>query len=287
MLKNFAKDTSRDELYPGIQCYQMPLEGIVEEAIHDGVIEDLLPSWAKFAEKPMKAKGLFVYILQAIFAGKTNSVELNIDYQLSEQGIVITQRRIAMMFLPDNTKIKSLAEIEKMAKEALPETKVVVLYGKTTTNRKAQALVNRTIKESPNKNILIISAKMAQRSFSIPEMTEVYLAYDNGSNGSTVQRLSRVLTPDGPTKVGRVFSLSFDPNRDDKFDALVLSSAINMKKKRGGKDIKEYVRKILKSVDIFKCTEDGPIQFDEAEFITACLHRNSVSRVIRTVCGHF
>ena len=289
MLKHFKLDTYRDSLYPSIQCYQMPLIGIVNEALADGAIEELLPSWAKFIANPMKAKGFFVYVLQAIFSGKTNSTELNIDYQMYEQGGYVAPRRVAMLFLPENTKTAAIHEIVAISREAIPEVKVVVIAGsknpkdsfsRGTTNREAEKKIKEVIEMCPNSSILIIASKMAQRSFSIPEITELYLAYDNGSNGGTIQKMSRALTPSDSNKIGRIFSLSFDPNRDDKFDAMVLAAALAIRAREGQKDIKKCLQKVLRSVDIFKCTKDGPIKFEAAEFIEQCLKRKSVSRVL-------
>ena len=279
MLKNFIKDTNRDKLYPSIQCYQMPLIGIVDEALNDGAMEESLPSWTKFSAHPMKSEGFFKYMLQAVFDGKTNSDELKVKYQLDEQGVTISNRRVSMMFMPGNTRKDNMAKIEAIATEALPTYEVVVLTGATTTNRKAEAKVKEILTLQPNKSILIIAAQMAQRSFSIPEITELYLAYDNGDNGATVQKMSRTLTPSDVNKVGRIFSLSFDPNRDDKFDSLVLGAALSIQQKTGD-DIKQALSKVLASVDIFKTSEDGPVKFETASFIETCLQRKAIDRVL-------
>lgn len=279
MLKNFKINKSRDTLYPSIQCYQMPLIGVVNEAINDGTMEEVLPSWSKFVAQPMKSEGFFKYMLQAIFDGKTNSNELKVNYQLDEQKAILSARRIAMMFMPGNTRKDCMLQIESIAKESLPNFEVVILTGATTTNRKAEARVKEALQSNPNKSVLIIAAQMAQRSFSIPEITELYLAYDNGDNGATVQKMSRTLTPSDSNKVGRVFSLSFDPNRDDKFDSLILGAALSIQKKDGG-DIKNALAKVLMSVDIFKTTQDGPVLFENASFIEQCLQRKAIDRVL-------
>jgi hypothetical protein len=181
--------------------------------------------------------------------------------------------------MPGNTRKDNMAKIEKIAQDALPNYEIVVLTGATTTNRKAESRVKEVLVTEPNKSVLIIAAQMAQRSFSIPEITELYLAYDNGDNGATVQKMSRTLTPSDINKVGRIFSLSFDPNRDDKFDSLVLGAALSIQQKQDI-DIKQALAKVLKSVDIFKTTEDGPVQFETATFIESCLQRKAIDRVL-------
>lgn len=284
MLTKFKLDATRDALYPSIQCYQMPLAGIVDEALTDGqdsFNDEELPSWAKFVANPLKSSGFFRYMLEAIFDGKHNQDALHTDQQVGN-----ADRRVSMMFLPANTRCNPKGNeqqspmqiIEDIAVRALPNFEVIVLNGKTTSNRLAQKKVEEVL-ATTDSNVLIIAAQMAQRSFSIPEITELFLAYDNGDNGATVQKMSRTLTPSGANKVGRIFSLSFDPNRDDKFDALVVGAAMNMTNKND-KDIKENMRTVMRSVDIFKCTNDGPVLFDAASFIAEALERKAISRVL-------
>ena len=45
--------------------------------------------------------------------------------------------------------------------------------------------------------------------------------------------MSRALTSNSPDKVARIFSLSFDPNRDDKLDTMVFQAALNQVEKKG------------------------------------------------------
>jgi hypothetical protein len=124
---------------------------------------------------------------------------------------------------------------------------------------------------------------MAQRSFSIPEITELYLAYDTGDNGATIQKMSRALTPHKVGKVGRVISLSFDPNRDDKFDAMIIETAMNYKKNKGIADTKQALRDVLRTVDIFRCGVNGAQKIEVDEYLENALARNSIDRVVGKV----
>jgi hypothetical protein len=265
MLKFFEIDTSRDLLVPNVAFYQMSLTGPVNAAIDAGEVDEefkTLPSWAKFIANPMKAKGFFTRTLQAIFLGQGGHDELNVDFQT---GVIRRDRnRAAMMFLPANTRNKLLEAAGDIAQEALPGFEVIVLCGsmkhngKKITNRNAEKTVQEIIEG--NKSVLIIAAQMAQRSFSIPEITELYLAYDRGDNGATIQKMSRTLTPHDLTKVGRIFSLSFDPNRDDKFDAMILETAQNYRARSESKSLSESMAEVLKTVDIYRCYADGAIK---------------------------
>ena len=279
-LKNFQLDTNRDKLYPNVACYQMDLDNAVQQAIDAGLVEGEmkeLPSWAKFVAHPVKAKGFFINILQSIFQGKGNLDELNVELQTEE----CPKRRVAMVFMPDNTRKDKLVIIAKITQQALPNFEVIELSGNTTTQKKAQQKVKEIMELNPNKSILILAAKMAQRSFSNGKIDELYLAYDRGENGATIQKMSRALTPDSEDKVGKIFSLSFDANRDDKFDALLVQTAFNqVKRNPNSTDIREELARILRTVDIFNCTEEGAIPIKVDTFIEQALSRKSISRVM-------
>lgn len=283
-MKNFEINTTRDLLYPDVNCYQMDLGPAVEAAIEAGLVEGEmkeLPSWSKFVASPIKAKGFFINMLKSVFEGTGNNDELNVDLQTG----LVNKRRIAMMFLPENTKTRKednmLGTVCNIAQQALSSYEVIELSGNTTTNKKAQKKVKEVIEKYPNKSILIIASKIAQRSFSIGEIDELYLAYDKGENGSSIQKMSRALTPDTEGKVGRIFSLSFNPNRDDKFDALLVQTAMNqVNKNPDTTDIRQELGRILRTVDIFNCTEDGAIPITVDDFVEEALSRKSISRVM-------
>lgn len=284
MLKNFTVDSGRDLLVPDFQCYQMDLSGPVELAISAGEVDDddfkLLPSWSKFSANPLRSKGFFTRTLNALFEGQGGHDELNVDDQAE---IYNRDRpRVAMMFFSaNNGPLKLIGDI---AKQTLPAFEVIVLCGSTlhngraVNNKRAQQVVTEVI--STGKPTLIIASQMAQRSFSIPEMTELFLAYDRGENGATIQKMSRVLTPATLDKVGHIFSLSFDPNRDDKFDALVVETALNHKKRNGMRSMVDAMRDVLRSIDIYRCSPDGKIKIDPDDYLAAALDRNGISRVL-------
>jgi hypothetical protein len=280
-LKYFTKDLNRDLLYPSIQGYQMDLISSVNLAITRGLLTDedfkKLPSWQKFVQHPLKGKGWFITLLESLFKGKHSLDSLNVDYQTESYG----GRRVAMMFLPDNTKKANLATIVNIVSETLSDYVVIELSGNVTTQKQAERLVKETMEKNPTKSILIISAKMAQRSFSIKQLDELYLCYDKGQNGATIQKMSRALTPNDTDKVGKIFSLSFDSNRDDKFDTLLVQTALNLLKgKKNETDINEQLKRILSSIDIFSCTDDGAIKINIDTFVESALSRKTISRVM-------
>lgn len=285
-LKHFKVDSSRHQLYVDVEFYQMNLASVVEitrVAEPDAFTEDgvFLPSWSKFAAKPVKAKGFFTNMLQAVFEGKGGDDSLNVDFQTgrrAKEGI-----KVAMMFLPGSTTNDNLLEIKPIAEQALKGFRIVLVSGaESMTNANAEQSVKEEIEkaEKLGQHVLILSAGMAQRSFSIPQITELYLSYDTGDNGATIQKMSRTLTPHTKGKIGRVISLSFDPNRDDKFDSMLIETAQNYQKNHKIKDLKKALRDVLRTVDIFKCQPDGAVKVEVDTYLEQALARKSIHRVI-------
>ena len=190
-------------------------------------------------------------------------------------------QRVAMMFLSGSMRNENLEEAVVFAQQALSGFTVVAVYGDEMSNRTAEAQVKEAIEKASKlgQDVLLLSAGMAQRSFSVGAITELYLAYDTGDNGATIQKISRALTPDQQGKIGRIVSLSFDPNRDDKFDALLIETALNYKQTHNVKSAKEALRDVLRTVDIFSCTADGSIKLEGDDYLEHAIERNSISRV--------
>lgn len=289
MLKHFSVAVSRHQLYVDVQFYQMNLASVVEiakTAEPDAFVENgiFLPGWSKFAANPVKAKGFFTNMLQAVFEGKGGDDSLNVDYQTGRKAKEGT--KVAMMFLPGSTTNANLQEIKPIAEQALRGFRIVLVSGsEDMTNATAEREVKEAIEkaEKSGQHVLILSAGMAQRSFSIPQITELYLAYDTGDNGATIQKMSRTLTPHKVGKKGRVISLSFDPNRDDKFDAIMIETAQNYKRNHKIPDLKQALRDVLRTVDIFKCQPDGSVKVEIDTYLEEALARKSIDRVIGKV----
>jgi len=290
-MKNFNINTKRDLVIPDFACYQMDLGGPVAAAIKAGEVSNdfkELPSWSKFAANPMKSKGFFVRVLESLFKGTGGHDELNVDSMIENW---TGETRVAMMFI--NAHNVQMEMIDKIANEALGAYRIVTLSGGVkykgikVTQKNCQQIVSEVVEQATkdNKSVLIISNIMGQRSFSIPEITELYLAYDRGEMGATLQKMSRTLTPGEINKTGRIFSLSFDPNRDDKFDAMIIETAINLKKRKNIRSLAEALRTVLSTIDILSCTKDGAIPMNKDTYLELALARKAVSRVIgKTIC---
>ena len=294
MLKHFKIETSRDLLVPDMRLFQLDLSEPVMQSVAAGEFDDedmkLLPSWSKFAAHPQKAKGFFVRMLETVFLGKHGVDVANVDLQ-TQNWFGRERQKTAMMFVPGSTRVKDgqLAAIGVIAQSALPAWRVIVLGGnilidgQKVRNANAERKVREQIEQAVklNQSVLIISSLMAQRSFSIPEITELYLAYDSGEVGATIQKMSRVLTPGkDPKKVGKIISLSFDPNRDDKFDSMLLETTFNITKQNPKRSAADVMSEVLSTVDIWKGSAYASVQVNKDSYLTEVLARKSVSRVI-------
>lgn len=288
MLKHFKVDPSRTKLVVPVEFYQMNLIRAVEaarkvdpELFVDG--DDRLPSWSKFGKDPIRAKGFWTRMLQAVFLGQGNLPEMDVDLQTR----AVESFQVAMMFLPGSMKNEHLKTTVTLTEQTLKGWKVLEISGagehngKKITNKNAEKVTREVIEEckATGTPILILSRGMAQRSYSIGEITSLYLCYDEGDAGATTQKISRALTPSKEGKIGRIFSLSFDPNRDDKFDTMMIASAQNYARRKGV-EVDEALRRVISTIDIFACSEDGRVDIEHDAYLQQILDRNSLGRMV-------
>lgn len=286
MPRIFEIQESLDLLIPDIQCYQMDLQNLVHAAIDsDHVSDDFreLPSWSKFSAQPKKSKGFFIRLLDAMFKGQGNLDELNVDLQIGNRRSGL---RVAMMFVTANN--HQLNEINDIATECLSSWRVVTLSGdrkfsgRKVTNSNCESIVKEEIElaKLDQQSILIISNRIAQRSFSISEVEELYLAYDGGTKGATQQKISRTLTAGNTNKIGHIFSLSFDPVRDEKFDSMIIETAINLRDRGHIDGFGEAIKFVLNTLDIFICTPGGSVKICADTYLRNALNRGAISEAL-------
>jgi hypothetical protein len=291
MLKHFTVDPKRSQLVVPVEFYQMNLIRAVEQArkldpelFVDG--DDYLPSWSKFAKDPIRAKGFWTRMLQAVFLGQNSLPEISVAEQVAvaddTEGF-----QVAMMFLPGSMKNEHLKTTVKITQQVLSNWEILEISGvgehngKKISNKNAEKITKEVIEKCriTGKPLLILSRGMAQRSYSIGEITSLYLCYDEGDAGATTQKISRALTPSQVGKIGRIFSLSFDPNRDDKFDTMMIAAAQNYAKRKGV-DVDEALRRVISTIDIFACGKDGSVRIEIDHYLQQILDRNSLSRMV-------
>lgn len=281
MLKYVKTDIRKDLNYVDLVGFQMDVTPALEEAIQSGRIPNNtdLVDWKMAWDSPTKYKGFFGTFFEGLFLGKNKS-ELNIDYQLDSQQLLNPSRRVCMLWGPYTTKRDNVKKVANIAKEYIGGSyHIITLTGEFTNNKKAEKYVEQELKKT-DKPVLIISCVLATRSFSVGDIYEVYLAYDRGNNGSNTQKVSRALTTDSEnlSKKAIIVSLSFDPNRDDKFDSYIIEAAIRLSK-RNGKSINENLNIVSNAFNIFSCTNNGAIRLLNNDFVTKSLEKGSASKV--------
>jgi hypothetical protein len=287
MLKYVNKNSKLDLEYVDVAGFQMDASTALTEAKRLGYISEntKLSDWQDFIKSPTKYKGFFTILLKSMFMGQHNLHELNVDWQVeTTKKYQLPERRVVMMWLPYNTQVKSLHAIGRITKEVLGTAwEIIPLTGKTTSNKKVEKQIQQLLEET-DKPILILSAIMASRSFSVGKIYENYLCYDGGSQSTTDQRMARALTTDNENdnKTGLIFSLSFDPNRDDKFDTYILETAKNVCNRKGG-SIVDNVRLVHNAMDFFSCSKNtGAIKIKPDNFVDNAIKRKSIGRVFAT-----
>lgn len=284
-LTNFHHDPDRDILFADIELHRADLGPLVRDLEKQFPNDtDYFASWSKAGEFPQKAKGFLTGFAKAVFLGQKYD-HLNRDLQFKPiryKGITVE-----MMFMNVKKNI-NLKEMAKIYSDVLPNTKIITLCGDNEINGvkckggKIEKLTLDSIEDAVDegKNIMIIASKMGQRSYSIPMLSTVYLCYDNGQLDATLQKLSRVLTPYNFEKIGRVVDCSFDPNRSDKFDSLLISASLNQKNRNKDQTARQSLNEVLKTLSPFDWTENGLVKINPDDYLKEALSRKAISRVI-------
>lgn len=277
-LKYFDYDHRRDQSYPDLVYIQLGFGPFVNQILKycpELSVNDL-PSFTKMIADPVRSKGFITTLFGAVFSGK-RIPQLTIDRFIPDR----QTPNVGMVFLPANAQIKKLDQFATIVKEALPSYQILTLHGGTTTNKKAEGKARAAVQEAvdKNKNLLIIAAQIAQRSFSLPEIVETYLMYDNGAAAPTMQKASRTLTPNGTLKIGTVISLSFDPNRDDKFDALIDQTITNVAKNLNI-SLPAAAKLVFDTGEFFEAVNGNRVRVTVERYLEQLMSGSRIGRVI-------
>lgn len=175
-----------------------------------------------------------------------------------------------MQFLPGSCTKVAASLIAEIARAHIgKQYDVVLLNGNFTTNQEAEGMALDTIfaAEQEGRKVWFISQGMASRSFSVPSIDTVLLTYDGGDLGATLQKLSRALTSGSQDKIGKVVSISVDPNREDKIAKIILESAAKSAEDEGG-SLRNALYRAYSTFPLFSVDSDGcKILLSEDEYI--------------------
>ena len=196
-------------------------------------------------------------------------------------------KRVEMAFV--SAPNRALKMIGNVAQDALKQHNVAVLTlsgalkykGKRFKQENVETYVKDFIRDNKDKNIMIISNIMAQRSFSISEIQTLYLMYDGGQLGSTIQKISRVLTAGSADKIANVICMSLDPNREDKIIDFVVESARSlMKNNKNIKTLTQAMQEVLACMPIYEFGKDGNrVKLEKDEYLEKIASQNDMEKV--------
>lgn len=245
--------------------------------------EKIQPSWTKIWGKPYANKA-FISELFKSFVGEN---ELRTELNLSN----ITNDSINVFMLLVSANNKEMSQIKKIADEAIPNYHIKVLNGDYSSNKQAEY---ETIKEmneariAGKEGMIIIANQMGSRSYSVPAIQASIIAYDRGSVDATSQKTSRPLTP--PTKkklmwdgssnkeFGYIVDLSFDPNRSENIERLLVDEII-MVQKSEGIDFPTATTFVLSSINCFKMRYGTAVEVTEEDMFNLFSDNDNLLRV--------
>lgn len=225
--------------------------------------EVVQPSWTKIWGKPNSNKAFINKLFLSLVGEESLRPELNLSNLTGDQ------IECFMMLVSANK--NEMKQIKEIAERAVPNYHIKVLNGDYTSNRAAEYETAKEINEARiagKDGVIIIANQMGSRSYSVPEIQATVIAYDRGSVDATMQKVSRCLTP-GPTysgetkEYGYILDMSFDPNRNENIERLLVDEIIQVGKSEGT-DFPTATTFVLSSIDCFKVRYGTAVEVDEA-----------------------
>jgi len=240
--------------------------------------EKVQPSWTKIWGKPNGNKSFITKLFHSLTGEEALRQELNLSN--------LTGESIDCFMMLVSANKKEMKQIKDIAERALPNYHIKVLNGDYTSNKQAQYETTREINEARiagKEGVIIIANQMGSRSYSISEIQATVIAYDRGSVDATVQKVSRCLTPGktyaGEQKVyGYILDLSFDPNRSENIERLLVDEII-MVQKSEGTDFSTATTFVLSSIDCFKVKYGTAVEVTEEDMFELLGDNENLLRV--------
>jgi hypothetical protein len=242
--------------------------------------EAVQPSWTKIWGKPNGNQAFVGQLLQSLTGQDTLRTELNLS--------ALAEAPVDCFMLLVSANKKEMKQIGDIAARVIPDWHVKILNGDFTSNKEAQSETTREINEAKiagKKGVVIIANQMGSRSYSISEIQATVIAFDRGSVDATAQKVSRCLTPgntyDGTKKEsGIIVDLSFDSNRAENIERLILEEAIQVQRDgANADDFASAVKYVLSSIDLFKMKYGTAVPMSEEEMFGVFSDNEAMLRV--------
>jgi hypothetical protein len=256
--------------------YQLEVDTLKTEVEH--LDEKVQPSWTKVWGKPYGNRTFISKLLESMVGQDEMRQELNLSN--------LTGDNIECFMLLTSANKAEMTQIRKIAEEVIPDYHIKVLNGDYTSNKQAQYETKKEIAEAQRagkKGVIIISRDMGSRSYSISEIQATVICYDRGSVDATTQKVSRCLTPgvtySGERKeFGHILDLSFDPNRSENIERLLIDEIV-MVGKSEDVDFPKATSYVLSSIDMFKVKYGTAVEVSEEDLLGIVGNNENLLRV--------
>lgn len=240
--------------------------------------ETVQPSWTKIWGKPNGNKSFITKLFLSLAGEEPLRQEINLSN--------LTGESIDCFMMLVSANKKEMKQIKDIAERALPNYHIKVLNGDYTSNKQAQYETTKEINEARiagKDGVIVIANQMGSRSYSISEIQATVIAYDRGGVDATVQKVSRCLTP-GKTysgekkETGHIFDMSFDPNRSENIERLLVDEIIQVSKSED-LDFPAATSYVLSSIDCFKVRYGTAVEVTEEDMFDILGDNDNLLRV--------
>jgi hypothetical protein len=256
--------------------YMLEVDSLKKDV--EALDEKVQPSWTKIWGKPNGNKAF----INKLFLSLTGEEPLRPEINLSN----LTGDSIDCFMMLVSANKKEMKQIKDIAERALPNYHIKMLNGDYTSNKQAQYETTKEINEARiagKDGVIVIANQMGSRSYSISEIQATVIAYDRGGVDATVQKVSRCLTPgktySGETKeTGHIFDMSFDPNRSENIERLLVDEIIQVGKSED-LDFPTATSFVLSSIDCFKVRYGTAVEVTEEDMFDLLGDNDNLLRV--------
>ena len=269
---------------PKVKLYELDLSDFADKQTELST-EESYASWSKAMSLNTSLDGLRSSGFWRAFYETMIGDTLDMDLEGLALDNSVGKTDCVMQFIPQHASQQKGAAsmVEDIAKEVLGSKYLVKLISGSNgvTNKSAEKETEKLIEiaRKQGKKVWVISQGMASRSYSISDIDTVLLTYDKGALGATVQKLSRALTAgDDDNKVGKIVSISVDPNRDDKLPGMIMEAAIKAKEQRGT-ELSDEIRRAHATFPLFVNRDGNQLRLSEDEYLELAMKLNTVKRV--------
>lgn len=266
---------------PNIKFYQLDWGKYVPLVDTDIFDQAEVPSFTKAIEDTLRAQGFWRGLAESLVGKAQDELAHARADQCALSGFIKDEVNSVMMFVSGSAKKTEMDKLGVLLSGILTDWDVKVVNGNHTSNAKVEQQVKQWIdiaKHNGKRGVWLISSAMATRSFSVSNINVVLLAYDAGSQGATIQKISRALTPGGGKSTGHIVSLSLVSGRDDKTDAIILESAKKVAETQEV-DLEEALRRVHRTMPIFTIDDGYSVQLNVSDYLNKVLTLTGCKRV--------